>query len=118
VIDEQKRSGEIMTFSRLIKLIAILGAISAAALLLASRFVPGFSVLGSSGWLIYLIGGVLVFLAFFKRNLSVKSKSRQESKISGEAPQESDSDRNVEEVRNRIRAIKRQRSRSGEDAPG
>lgn len=107
-----------MTFSRLIRLIAILGAASTAALLLASLLVPGFSVLGSAGWLIYLIGGALVFFAFFRRNLSVKSKGSQEGWVNGEHSQESDSDRNVEEVRNRIRSRKRQRSHSRENVPG
>ncbi|MBI5250709.1 MAG: hypothetical protein HY912_14560 [Desulfomonile tiedjei] len=104
-----------MTFSRLIKLIAILGAVSAAALLLASRFFPGFSVLGSYGWLIYLVGGALVFLAFFLRSLSVKSKGIQEVLVNGQHSQESDPDLNLEDVRTRIRAIRRQRSRSGDN---
>jgi hypothetical protein len=106
-----------MTFSRLIKLVAILGAVSAAALLLASLFVPGFSVIGSAGWLIYVVGGVLVFLAFFRRSLSVNSKGIQEGRVNGERSQESDSDLNLEDVRTRIRAIRRQRSRSGENDP-
>jgi hypothetical protein len=104
-----------MTFSRLIKLIAILGAVSAAALLLASRFFPGFSVLGSAGWLIYVAGGALVFLAFFRRSLSVKAKGVQEGRPNGEHAQGPDSDLNIEDVRTRIRAIKHQRSRSGDN---
>jgi hypothetical protein len=104
-----------MSFPRLIRLIAILGAVSAGALLLATRFVPGFSVLGSSGWLIYIVGGALVFLAFFRRNLSAKSKGSQEGGINPEHSQASESDLNLQDVRNRIRSRKRQRNRSGED---
>lgn len=101
-----------MSFPRLIKLIAILGAASAAALLLVSLFVPGFSVLGSAGWVIYLIGGALVFFAFLRRSLAAKSKGIQES--NGEHSQASGADQNIEDVRTRIRAIKRQTSRSRE----
>jgi hypothetical protein len=106
-----------MSFSRLIRLIATYLAVSAAALALATRFVPGFSVLGSSGWLIYLIGGAVVFLAFYRRSLSVKSRGSQEGRIDEAHSQASDADQNIEDVRTRIRAIKGQRSRSVEKDP-
>lgn len=101
-----------MSFIKMIGLVVIFAIISGIALFLLSGFVPGFSVLGSSGWLIYVVGGVLVFLAFLRRHSSDKS-SVPASQV-GKAEASDVNIENIEEVRSRVRSMKRERSRSSE----
>ncbi len=101
-----------MSFIKMIGLVVIFAIISAIALLLLSVFVPGFSVLSLSGWLIYVVGGVLVFLAFLRRHSSGKSSGPVSQVAKTQA-----SDANIEtieEVRSRVRSMKRERGRSSE----
>lgn len=93
--------------------LAVLGAVSAFALLLLWKFVPGFSLSGSSGLLIYVIGGALVFLAFLKRHSSRASEAGQNPEDENASASESHQD--IAEVRSRIREMKSRRSRSPQD---
>ncbi|MBI5252084.1 MAG: hypothetical protein HY912_21525 [Desulfomonile tiedjei] len=102
-----------MNFAQHMKLVAFFGAISAVVLLLLWQFVPGFSVVGLSGWLIYLIGGVLVFLAYLRRHSS--GKTHVSEGVHVQKAEQSDHNVSIEEVRSRVRSVKLLRRRSSQD---
>jgi hypothetical protein len=99
-----------MTFTRVIVMVAVLGTISGIILVILEGFFPQASVLSSAGSLIYFVGGVLVFLAFLKNHKS--AKSQQNSALLTEKSEESEPKINVEDVRTRVRVMKRQRRTS------